>query len=388
MGQKWTLESAEAEKAPGLHPLAGARLSTFLERALMTPGFSVRSRRQRLIAWIAQTARFPLSTLEKIKYARTIGGVKMDKPPVFLVGHWRSGTTHLHNLMSRDPQFGYFKFSETALPFDMLGKKVEIARKFIDNALPETRGYDNVKLTLDEPQEEEMALGNLNSIGYYNIYYFPQQMDEHRDRALFFKGVSKKKKENFQRNYEFLVRKLSLVKGGKQLLLKNPPSTTRMPMIKEMFPDAKFIHIVRNPWPVFSSSVGKFPRLYNAFAWQDFQNVDLSGYTLKTYEELMRRYLDDRDQMNLSTEDLFETSYEKITADPVGEIGQIYDRLGLDGKEVAMREIGDYAGEIRDYKKNTHRISPENAEQIRSRWKFSFDEWGYPLDPPDDIVIE
>ncbi len=388
MGQKWTLESAKAEKAPGLHPLAGARLSTFLGRALTTPGFSARSRYQRLIAWVAQMARFPLSTLEKIKYAKAISEVKMEKPPIFLIGHWRSGTTHLHNLLSRDPQFGYLKFSETAMPFDMLGKKVEIARKFIDKALPETRGYDNVKLTLDEPQEEEMALGNLNSIGYYNIYYFPQQMDEHQQRALFFNGVTKKDKAKFQKNYEFLVRKLSFVKGGKQVLLKNPPSTTRMRMIKEMFPNAKFIHIVRNPWPVFSSTVGKFPRLYNAFAWQDFQNVDLSRYTLRTYEELMRRYINDRDQMNLPSDELFETSYEKITADPLGEIERIYDQLGLEAKDDALREIGGYVANIKDYNKNTHRISPEDAEQIRSQWKFSFDEWGYPLDPPDDIVIE
>ncbi len=388
MGQKWTLETAETEKGPGLHPLAGARLSTFLAHALTTPGFSVRSRRQRLIAWAAQAARFPLSTLEKLKYASAISKEKMEKPPIFLVGHWRSGTTHLHNLMSRDSQFGYLKFSETAMPFDMIGRKVEIARKFIDNALPETRGYDNVKLTLDEPQEEEMALGNLNPIGYYNIYYFPQDMEHHQQRALFFKGASDKEKASFQKNYKFLVQKLSLVKGGKQVLLKNPPSTTRMPMIKEMFPNAKFIHIVRNPWPVFSSSVGKFARLYNAFAWQDFQNVDLAGFTLRNYEELMRGYLKDREEMNLSSSDLFETSYEKITADPLGEIGRIYDQLGLDEKDNALNQIGEYVGEIKDYKKNKHRISPENASQIRDQWKFSFDEWGYPLDPPDDIVIE
>jgi hypothetical protein len=78
------------------------------------------------------------------------------------------------------------KFTETAMPLDMLGPKVRIARKLIDRALPEDRGFDKVRLAIDEPQEEEMGLGNMNPIGYYNIYCFPQQMEYHRDRSLFF----------------------------------------------------------------------------------------------------------------------------------------------------------------------------------------------------------
>ena len=28
---------------------------------------------------------------------------KIDQPPVFIIGHWRSGTTMLHELMIQDP---------------------------------------------------------------------------------------------------------------------------------------------------------------------------------------------------------------------------------------------------------------------------------------------
>ena len=387
MGEKWTLESAAREKAPGLHPFAGARLRVFLRHALLTPGLDPRTRYQRLIAWVGQFLRFPLALIEKVKYGAEIRREKLVKPPIFLIGHWRSGTTHLHNLMSRDPQFGFLKFSETAMPMDMLGPKVRIARRIIDRALPKTRGYDNVKLALDEPQEEEMALGNLNPIGYYSIYYLPQDMDGHRDRSLFFEGVSAGALRRFKKNYEFLIRKVSYVKGGRQLLFKNPPSTTRMEMILEMYPDAKFIHIVRNPWPVFSSTCGKFPRLFNAFAWQPFQDVDIPGFTLETYERLMRRYLADREKLQLPENQLVETTYEAITADPLGEIGRIYEQLGIDGKEAGLREIAEYVGTLKGYSRNVHRIAPEHAEAIRERWGFSFEEWGYPIEPPEDIAV-
>lgn len=387
MGQKWTLESAAAEKPPALHPFAGARLRVFLRHALLKGGLDPRTSYQRFIGWVAQFLRFPLATIEKVKYNGAIQRQTLDKPPVFLIGHWRSGTTHLHNLMSRDSQFGYLRFSETAMPLDMLGPKVRIARRIIDRALPETRGYDNVKLTLDEPQEEEMALGNLNPIGLYYIYYFPQEMALQRDRSMFFEGCTEHEVKRFRENYEFLIRKVSFAKDGRQLLFKNPPSTTRMEMILDMFPDAKFVHIVRNPWPVYSSTCGKFPRLYNAFAWQPFQDVDIPGFVLDTYEKVMKRYLKDRERLNLPADQLVETSYEAITENPLEEIGRIYDSLGLDGKKSGLEEIGEYVKGLKGYRRNVHAIAPDQAEQIRERWKFAFDEWGYDLTPPDDIEI-
>ncbi|MEX2578748.1 MAG: sulfotransferase [Verrucomicrobiales bacterium] len=387
MAEKWTLESAASEKAPGLHPLAGARLRVFLRHALFTPALDSRTRYQRFIAWLGQCLRFPLATIEKVKYNGAIHRQTLEKPPVFLVGHWRSGTTHLHNLMSRDLQFGYLKFTETAMPLDMLGPKVRIARRLIDRALPEDRGFDKVRLTLDEPQEEEMALGNLNPIGYYNIYYFPRDMVYHRDRSLFFEGASPSEIERFRRNYEFLVRKVSYAKFGRQLLFKNPPSTTRLPMILEMFPDAKFVHIVRNPWEVYSSTRSHFPRVFNAFAWQNFQDVDIPEYTLETYEKLMRRYLEDRERLQLPGNQLVETTYEKVVADPVAEIGRIYDRLEIGGKDKGLERIAEYAETLQDYTRNAHAIEAEQADRIRDRWKFAFDAWGYDLAPPSDVDI-
>lgn len=387
MGQKWTLQSAWETKAPGLHPFAGARLRVFLRHALFTAGLSPRTRYQRFIAWVGQVLRFPLQLIEKVKYGPRIRRAEFSAPPIFLIGHWRSGTTHLHNLMSRDPQFGFLKFTETAMPLDMLGPKVRIARKIIDRALPEDRGMDKVRLTLDEPQEEEMGLGNLNPIGYYNIYCFPQQMDYHRDRSLFFEECSEEEKSRFRKNYELLIRKLNYAKEGKRLLLKNPPSTTRMEMILEMFPDAKFVHIVRNPWEVYCSTRSHFARIFNAFAWQDFRDVDVPEYTLSTYEKLMRRYLEDRDRLGLSESQFIETSYEAITENPLGEIGRIYDALGIEGKDEGLSEIGEYLKGLGDYKRNVHYISREEKAAIEERWGFSFESWGYSKELPDSVAV-
>lgn len=387
MGESWTLESAARERAPGLHPFAGARLRVFLRHALLTPGLDPRTRYQRFIAAVAQTVRFPFATLEGLRHNAAIRLHRMSEPPIFLIGHWRSGTTHLHNLMSRDPQFGYLKFSETAMPLDMLGPLLPFARRRIERALPETRGFDKVKLALDEPQEEEMALGNLQAHGYYGVYHFPRDMEAQRDRAMFFEGLSRAEIRRFRREYEFLVRKVAYVKTGQRTLFKNPPSTTRMGLLLELFPDARFIHIVRNPWPVFSSTCGKFPRVFSAFAWQEFQNVDIPGFVLGTYEKVMRRFLEDREALALPPHQLAETSYERIIADPVGEVGRLYEQLGIGKRERGLEAIASYAATLKDYRPNVHRIDAAHAEVIRERWAFAFREWGYDPEPPGEIEI-
>ncbi|MCB1230749.1 MAG: sulfotransferase [Verrucomicrobiae bacterium] len=382
---RWTMERAASDPAPLLHPLAGSNFRTFLSQYLGHGDYTARSRKQRLICWISQILRLPWTALEQLQWGKTIRNHQLSAPPIFLIGHWRSGTTHLHNLLSRDPQFGYIDFGQTAMPWDMMGKKVELSRKIINRELPETRGYDNVKLSLDEPQEEEMALGNLNPVGYYSIYYFPREMETLSRQALFFEGLDDEQIAGFEKAYEFLVRKLGVVNEGKRLLFKNPPSTTRIGLIKKLFPDAKFVHIVRNPYPVYRSSIGKFPRLYNAFAWQEFSDIDTHRFTIDIYEELMKRYL--RDRETLSPEDLFETTYEKITEDPLGEIGRIYDALGIGGKESGLEHIGKYVASISNYQPNVHRMRRQHIEEIQDRWRFSFEHWGYPLDPPGDIEV-
>src|SRR3712207_6546804 len=47
-----------------------------------------------------------LSWHENRTYGPKVAAVEI-KSPVFILGHWRSGTTHLHNLLCVDRQFAY-----------------------------------------------------------------------------------------------------------------------------------------------------------------------------------------------------------------------------------------------------------------------------------------
>lgn len=377
MSNRWTLENAADTPGPILHPLAGSTVSIFRKVVAANGPYTRRSRPQRLVAQGAVLGRFGFYHFERLWWGQEVERSAPKEPPVFVVGHWRSGTTHLHNLLSQDPQFGYINFGETAMPWDMLGKKVEIGRAIVRRVLPETRGYDNVKLTMESPQEEEMALGNLFPLCYYYSYYFPTKFRHYFRRAIFQDGLTEEEKQAFADTYRLLVHKLTYAKGGRRLLFKNPPSTARIPLLRSLFPDAKFIHIVRDPFQVYRSSVGRFPRLLNAFAWEDFSGIDFGEITLANYAELNQRYLEDR--VSLPASQLFETTFERVTNDPLGEISRAYDQLGISHKNEALEHISRYVEANQDYEKNVHRTLPEDvAERIRERWGFSFRHWGYP----------
>ena len=47
-----------------------------------------------------------LGAIQKLVYGRRIRRTTL-RPPIFILGHWRTGTTLLHELLSLDPRHGY-----------------------------------------------------------------------------------------------------------------------------------------------------------------------------------------------------------------------------------------------------------------------------------------
>ena len=79
------------------------------------------------------------------------------QPPLFILGMWRSGTTHLHNLIARDRRFAYPTSFQVAAPHGFLtaGRQGRAMMQWLS---PRTRPMDNVYYAADEPQEDEFAL--------------------------------------------------------------------------------------------------------------------------------------------------------------------------------------------------------------------------------------
>ncbi len=381
MAGRWTMQRAVEEPPPGFHPLAGCDLAN-LRAHLDGRVLSERTRVQRKRSFAAVLARQPFTVMERLIFARQVANYKLPAPPVFLIGHWRSGTTHLHNLMSQGKDFATIDFGQTAMPHNLLNPTRFIGRAAIAAVIPKDRGMDRVELGIREPQEEEMAIGNLNPICYYNVFYYPREMKQQFDQACFLDGVTDDERAAFCRAYTTLLRKLSIVGNHRPLLLKNPASTARIELLDELFPGSRFISIVRNPYEVFASMLNHYPRLFNAFALQDFADIDLEEMVFYKYARLMRGYLAQRASVGHR---LLETSYEAIVSDPIAEIERFHDTLQLEGRDATIASVQTYLGQHRDYRRNRYELTRAQVERIQREWGFALEEWGY--DVPDSISV-
>lgn len=378
------LKKAAEQPAPPLHPLGGCDLETFHHYNKENAPFSERTRRMRSTCRTGIMLRKPFTLYERWRWGKQVQARHLSKDPVFILGHWRSGTTHLHNLLSQDPQFGWLSFYQANMPLNMLGKKVAIGRFIMKQSMPKTRGFDNVSIGLDTPQEDDLAMANLNPISEFKTYYFPQEAKRHFYESVFFRGLSNEKIETFTAAYLQLLKKLDYFHHGKQLLLKNPASTGRIPFLLKHFPDAKFIHIIRDPFKVFTSSSLRYIGALPPLSWQNFQDFDINDHVLEFYEQLMKRYLKERAQ--IPKENLIETRFEDLTKQPIDEIKRIYQQLDLPGQSNGLEKISKYLEVNRNYQKNTHQITQAQVTAVRGRWRFAFEEWSYP-DTPQGIDV-
>jgi hypothetical protein len=154
------------------------------------------------------------------------------------------------------------------------------------------------------------------------------------------------------RSHQFaFVQKLTLVAGGRRLLLKSPSHTARVRYLQELFPGAKFVHISRSPDAVFRSNLVLARELQRAFALQlPLPEDEQEEIIAREYLATETHYLADRAQIPAA--DLAEVRLQDLSADPVGEMKRIYGELGLPfsrGCEERMLQVATTFGkQVRD----------------------------------------
>ncbi len=318
----------------------------------------------------------PLAWFEQISFGPRLGKLHCTEPPVFIIGHWRSGTTYLHNLMSRDPQFGYFTTYQSLFPHTaLIGRK--IFKPFVKGMIPAKRPADNVPLAADYPQEEEFALGNMNPYCFYYWWYFPSRTEEFFQKYLLLEGLGEKEKLRWQKDYKLLCRKALINTNGKILLSKNPPNTGRVQVLAKMFPGARFIHIYRNPVMVYLSTKRFFLATLPDLALQEYSEEEVIDNIFFVYRELMKRWF--RDSWILPKQSYLEIRYEDLLERPLEELEKIYRHLGLKGFAEVKPGFEDYINSQQSHRPASYQITRQELDRILDQWQFAMDRWDYSL---------
>lgn len=363
----------EFDKLP-INTLVGADWQTFKR---ITEGREVGDAYKKKFFLTKSVCRL-LSLLKPIEdrcYAK-VADTPIQTDPLFILGHWRSGTTFVHNVFACDKHFGYTTTYQTVFPNLMLWGQ-SFFKKNMSFLMPDHRPTDNMELKVDLPQEEEFALSNMMPYTYYNFWFYPQQMMEYCDKYLIFDKITEEERKAFMDAFRKLIRISLLNTNGTQYLSKNPPHTGRVKTLVEMFPNAKFIYLKRNPYTVFESTHSFFTNTIKPLMLQPISDEELIRNFVEVYKRLFYKF---EEEKHLIPEgNLVELKFEEFEKDAFGMTEDIYRRLNLEGFESSKESIQAYLGKKKGYKKNQYRYEESTIKTVEENWGIALQQWGYSL---------
>jgi hypothetical protein len=332
-----------------------------------------------VIVTLASLGTSPLRIYEKVRYGRSVRNTAVHPSPIFIVGHWRTGTTHLHNLLAQDKNNGYVSTFQAFAPgLCLVGERV-IKRPFnvVAKKLHPTREVDNIPLSLDNPEEEDLAIANMSPYSYLHMYSFPRRARHYYETYITnFHDLPESTIARWKELYLTVLRKATLQCGGRRLVIKNCADSARLETLLELFPDAKFIHIYRNPYEIFRSTVFLYRVVLARAQLQDINLDELESWVLQFYTQLMRKLLADR--ALIPPGNYVEVRYEDLSKAPLDELRKVYETLGLPGFAEAEPAFSAYLDSIAGYKKNVYKeIDNSIIEGVNEHWQFALDALGY-----------
>ena len=304
-----------------------------------------------------------------------VARVKINKPPIFVLGHWRSGTTLLHELLACDPRFAYPTTYACLAPTHFL-RTEWVARRWFNFMIPDRRPMDNMPAGLQRPQEDEFALCNLGLPSPYLSIAFPNRPPLDAE-YLTFDGVPARERRRWQRKLTWFLRQLTY-RDRRRIVLKSPTHTGRVRVLLEMFPEARFVHIVRDPLVVFPSTVKLWKSLAKRDAMQTPTHAELEERVLTTFERMYEAF--ERDRPLIPPGHICDVRYEDLVADPVAVMRRVYDELGLSEFEHALPAIKAYLAAADGYQTNQFELSSEQEAEISRRWQGFAERYGYESD--------
>jgi len=339
----------------------------------LRPGFSVAY----LLRWATIAALSVVnsfySAMESLFFARKVSNVTLQHPPIFILGHWRSGTTMLHNLMALDPNVTFPNLYHCVNPRHFLLTE-KILAPLTGWALPATRPMDNIPTGWNEPQEEDIALALDCGISPYMMAAFADRREVY-ERFFDPRDMTPKERAAWKHSLLTLMKKLTF-KKNRTIVSKNPGHTFRIPILLEMFPDAKFVYITRDPYAVYQSTMHLRKTMFSencvsppTFATSEADMLYFYEKCIHTYEETKSLIPPGR---------LHELRFEDLERDPLGEIRKTYCGLNLPGWDEVEPKVCEQLPALKAYKKNAFRMDHETMLRVYRRLAWVFDLYHYP----------
>jgi len=195
---------------------------------------------------------------------------------------------------------------------------------------------------------------------------------------LLMENLSPDARREWEREYTRVVRKLCR-RDDRRIVLKSPDITCKLDATVRLFPQAKYVHICRDPYDVARSVVNMLEKTHGIASFQGIPaRPELEERALALCEDVYRGYLAQR--ALIPEGNLAEIRYEDLVAGPVETMGAVYRALSLPGFEAAAGRIRALMDSRSDYQPNRFQLNEEFGNKIRDRLGFAFEAFGYDKD--------
>jgi len=343
-----------------------------LFRLLIRNGFSFYPKYLFRIFFLLQGSIFAsiFNRIQKNRLGKQLKNFSMPEDPIFIIGHWRTGTTLLHQLISLDKNLVTPNVFRVSAPGSFLISE-KYYRPVMSRLMKPTRPMDNVKLGFDVPQEEEYAMIKLTTDSPLEKLIFPGG----KNYFLFdYNDFYPEHVDEWKNAFSGFCNRLSFI-NGKRVLLKNPFHTMRLPFLLEMFPQAKFIHVHRHPYEVIPSTI----HMWNIVGNENKLNGKKIYTPLDEVAQVYNRMLEYvNEQLNkLPDNERAEVDFKDLETDPLGTIKSIYKKLDLEYNPEFEEEVKKWLEVTKSYQKNRYQLEESEKETIRKIMEKHFIYYNY-----------
>jgi len=300
--------------------------------------------------------------------------VREIEPPVFIIGFWRSGTTVLHSLLCQDPRAGYVTTFHGVFPNFVLSR-FKWLKAFTNRQLQKERPFDSYPMDMDFPQEEEFAMMSLQPKSLYRFFYFPKNLADIYENDLYFERLPAVHRKKWEKEYLNLINNAMLNTSGERYMSKNPCNIFRIRTLKDLFPDARFIFIYRDPYLVVESL---FRFAHKILPGSELQHLE-EGMPREQFAELYRDSINEYNSVkeSISPANLIEIKYEEFKDRPLEFLRDIYKRFNIPGFEDALPFMETYLAKNSHPSRTAYQVDPETFRLVNKYARDIVQKLGY-----------
>ncbi|RMF17397.1 MAG: sulfotransferase [Candidatus Dadabacteria bacterium] len=310
--------------------------------------------------------------VEKQTYGAQIDEARVVAP-IFILGHWRSGTTWLHELLSQDARFAAPTLFQVWNPHTFLTTESR-TRRLAGANVRDDRGFDRVQIGFDAASEDEFALWHGSGRSDFMSWTFPRSAAFY-DRYLDGVALSDAERKAWRAAFDTFLRKLTVRYPERTLLLKSPQHTARAALLAEMYPDARFVYIHRHPVDVFRSTQRLYSYLAGVSCLQINDWYDAPERILQQGRRVFSAWAEARGPL---APRVAEVAYDDLVQQPLATLERIYDRLDLPDYEAARPSFETYLARQSGYRTNSYEpLQPAMLSRLREAWRLAWELGSY-----------